>query len=157
MENGNPPDFVKESLVQFLQNGGGLFVSHFVVAYMQNWRDSIHLLGSMWVNGKSTHKPKYEFQVDMVDETHPIVQGIKPFKTNDELYYNLLMRPDMHVIMSADEELFGQKIAYPMLMTYYMYNARCVYFALGHDPEACSPKEFRQIIVQTNEWAACRR
>ncbi|MGC9329150.1 MAG: ThuA domain-containing protein [Candidatus Hinthialibacter sp.] len=157
VENGNPPDFVKEGIVQFLKDGGGLVVSHFVVANMQNWRDSIHILGSMWVNGKSTHNPYHQFRVDMKDESHPIVEGVRPFTTNDELYFNLLMRPDMHVIMTADEELFGHTIAEPMLMTYYVYNARCVYFALGHDVESCKPPEYRKILAQSIEWAACRR
>lgn len=156
-DEGNPPDYVKESITEFLKNGGGLVVNHFAVANVQNWRDSIHLLGSMWVNGKSTHFAKHVFNVDMKDEGHPIVEGVKPFTTDDELYYNLLMRPDMHVIMTADENLFGHIIAEPMLMTYYVYNARCVYFALGHDVKACSPPEFRKIIVQSIEWAACRR
>jgi len=157
VEEGNPPDFVKEGILQFLKDGGGLVVSHFVVANMQNWRDSIHILGSMWVNGKSTHGPYHEFRVDLKDEGHPIVEGVKPFTTNDELYYNLLMRPDMHVIMTANEELFGHTIAEPMLMTYYVHNARCVYFALGHDKKSCEPPEFRKIIAQSIEWAACRR
>lgn len=157
VENGEPPDFVKEGIVQFLKGGGGLVVSHFAVANMQNWRDSIHLLGSMWVSGKSTHGPYHEFRVDMKDEGHPIVEGVKPFTTNDELYYNLLMRPDVHVIATANEELFGCTIAEPMLLTYYVYNARCVYFALGHDKGSCSVPEFRKIIVQSIEWAACRR
>ena len=157
VQEGNPPDFVKEGIVQFLKNGGGLVVSHFAVANMQNWRDSIHILGSMWVNGKSTHNPKHLFRLDMKDEGHPIVEGVKPFTTNDELYFNLLMRPDMHVIMTANEELFGQTISEPMLMTYYVYNARCVYFALGHDKESCSPVQFRKILVQSIEWAAGRR
>lgn len=155
--DGNPPEFVQQGIVEFLKNGGGMLVSHFAVANMQNWRDSIHILGSMWVNGKSTHFAAHEFRVDMKDEAHPIVEGVKPFVTFDELYYNLLMRPDMHVIMTANENLFGSLIAEPMLMTYYVYNARCVYFALGHDIKACSPPEFRKIIAQSIEWAACRR
>jgi type 1 glutamine amidotransferase len=44
-----------------------------------------------------------------------------------------------------------------MLATHYVYNARCVYFALGHDPASCQPPEFRKIVVQSIEWAACRR
>ena len=157
VENGDPPDFVKEGIVEFLKQGGGLFVTHFAVANVQNWRDSIDIYGAMWVNGKSTHGPYHEFRVDMADETHPIVEGVRPFIVNDELYFNLLMRPDMHVIMSADEERAGHTVAEPMLVTHYVYNARCVYFALGHDVKSCEPPEFRQIIVQSIEWAACRR
>lgn len=157
VEKGNPPDFVKEGIVQFLQGGGGLVVSHFAVANMQEWRDSIHLLSAMWVSGKSTHGPYHEFRVDIKDEGHPIVEGVKPFTTTDELYYNLLMRPDVHVIATANEELFGCTIAEPMLLTYYVYNARCVYFALGHDANSCLLPEFRKIVAQSIEWAACRR
>ncbi len=156
-EKGNPPDYVKQGILQFLKDGGGLVVNHFAVANVQQWRDSIHIFGSMWVSGKSTHGPKHVFNVDMKDEGHPIVEGVTPFTTDDELYYNLLMRPDMHVIMSANENLFGHTIAEPMLMTYYVHNARCVYFALGHDVKACSPPQFRKIVAQSIEWAACRR
>jgi uncharacterized protein len=157
VEGGNPPDYVKEGMIEFLKQGGGLVVTHFAVANVQQWRDSIDIYGAMWVNGKSTHGPKRVFRVDMADETHPIVEGVKPFITDDELYFNLLMRPDMHVIMTADEERFGHTVKQPMLVTHYFHNARCVYFALGHDVGSAQPPEFRKIIVQSVEWAACRR
>jgi len=156
-ENGNPPDFAKEGIVQFLKEGGGLVVVHFAVANCQNWRDSIDVFGAMWVSGKSTHDPYHEFRVDVVDETHPIVEGVRPFTTNDELYFNLLMRPDMHVIMTADQERLGHTVPEPMLCTHYVYNARCVYFALGHDRKSCAIPEYPKIVVQSIEWAACRR
>lgn len=157
VEGGNPPDYVKEGIIQFLQEGGGLVVTHFAVANVQEWRDSIDIYGAMWVSGKSTHGPYHEFSVDIRDEAHPILEGVKPFTTNDELYFNLLMRPDMNIIMTADEERFGHTVAEPMLATHYVHNARCVYFALGHDVKSCEPPEFRKILVQSVEWAACRR
>ena len=118
VEGGNPPDFMKESLLQFLQQGGGLVVTHFAVANVQEWRDSIDIYGAMWVSGKSTHDAYHEFSLDIVDEAHPIVDGVKPFTTTDELYFNLLMRPDMHVIMPADQERFGHTVPEPMLVTH---------------------------------------
>ncbi len=157
VDNGNPPDFVKESILKFLQEGNGLVINHFAVANVQKWRDSIDIYGAMWVSGLSTHGPYHTFRVDVKDETHPIVEGVTPFTTDDELYFNLLMRPDMHIIMTANEERFGHTVAEPMLCTHYVHNARCVYFALGHDVKSCSPPEFRKIVVQSIEWAACRR
>jgi len=157
VENGTPPDFAQQGIVDFLKGGGGLVVVHFAVANVQEWRDSIDIFGAMWVNGKSTHGPYHEFRVDVVDETHPIVEGVRPFTTTDELYFNLLMRPDMHVILSANEERAGHTVAEPMLTTHYCYNARCVYFALGHDVPSTKPPEYRKILVQSIEWAACRR
>jgi hypothetical protein len=154
---GNPPDFVKEGILQFLQGGGGMVVNHFAVANVQAWRDSIDLFGAMWVNGKSTHDPYHTFRVDVADEAHPILEGVRPFTTDDELYFNLLMRPDMHVVMSADQERFGHTVAEPILVTHYVHNARCVYFALGHDAKSCSHPMFRKIIVQSIEWAAGQR
>ncbi|MCC6490799.1 MAG: ThuA domain-containing protein [Candidatus Hydrogenedentes bacterium] len=157
VEGGNPPDFVKESILQFLKDGGGLVVTHFAVANVQEWRDSIDIYGAMWVSGKSTHGPYHEFRVDIKDESHPILEGVKPFITNDELYFNLLTRPDWNVIMTANEERFGHTVAEPMLATHYVHNARCVYFALGHDVKSCEPPMFRKILVQSIEWADCRR
>ena len=155
--DGNPPDEVKNGILQFLQNGGGLVVNHFAVANVQNWRDSIDIYGAMWVNGKSTHGPYHTFRVDVKDEAHPIIQGVKPFITNDELYFNLVMRPDMHVILTGYEDRFGHTVAEPLLCTHYVHNARCVYFALGHDAKSLETPEFRQLIVQSIECAACRR
>lgn len=157
VDNGNPPDYAKQGIVDFLKNGGGLVVNHFAVANTQEWRDSIDIFGAMWVSGKSTHGPYHEFRVDVADEAHPIMEGVKPFTTNDELYFNLLMRPDMHVIMTANEERMGHTVSEPMLVTHYVYNARCVYFALGHDVKSTQPPEFRKIVAQSIEWAACRR
>jgi type 1 glutamine amidotransferase len=157
VEKGNPPDFVRDGIVQFLKEGGGLVVNHFAVANVQQWRDSIDIFGAMWVSGKSTHRPYHEFRVDIKDETHPIVKGVRPFTTNDELYFNLLMRPDLHVIATGYEQRFGHTVAEPLLATHYVHNARCVYFALGHDVASCAPPEFRKILVQAIEWAACRR
>jgi type 1 glutamine amidotransferase len=157
VEDGSPPQFVKDGILQFLKDGGGLVVSHFAVANVQQWRDSIDIYGAMWVSGKSTHGPYHEFRVDIVDESHPIVEGVRPFTTTDELYFNLLMRPDVHVIATGNEERFGHTVAEPLLATHYVHNARCVYFALGHDTAACSPPEYRKILAQAIEWAACRR
>ena len=157
VEEGDPPDYIKEGLVQFLQEGGGLVTSHFAVANAQNWRDSIHILGAMWVSGQTTHKPYREFQVHIEDQNHPIVEGIGPFTTNDELYYNLLTRPDAHVILSANEELFGDSIAYPMLTTHTIYGARSVYMVFGHDAQSTATPEYRQILAQSIEWAGGRR
>jgi type 1 glutamine amidotransferase len=157
VEGGNPPDFVKEAIVQFLKDGGGLVVTHFAVANVQEWADSIDIYGAMWVSGKSTHDPYHTFRVDIADEGHPIIEGVRPFITNDELYFNLLMRPDMHVILTADQERFGHTVKEPMLATHYFHNARCVYFALGHDAESVKTPEYRQILVQSIEWAARRR
>ena len=157
VKGGDPPDFVKEGITRFLKERRGLVVTHFAVANVQQWRDSIDLYGAMWVSGKSTHGPYHEFRVDIKDEAHPIVEGVQPFVTTDELYYNLLTRPDMHIIMTADEERFGRTVPEPMLATHYVYDARCVYFALGHDVASCKPPEFRKILVQSIEWVAGRR
>ncbi len=157
VEGGNPPDYVKEGILQFLKEGHGLVAIHFAVANMQEWRDSIDILGAMWVNGKSTHDPYHEFRVDIKQEDHPILEGVKPFITNDELYFNLLMRPDMNVLMTGYQERFGHTVVEPLLCTHYVHNARCVYFALGHDAKSVAIPEYRKILVQSIEWAACRR
>lgn len=157
VEGGDPPEYLKESLVRFMMEGGGLVTSHFAVANAQNWRDSIHLLGAMWVNGLTTHKPYHQFQVNVEDGGHPILEGVGSFTTNDELYYNLLMRPDAHVLMSANEDLFGNSIAYPMLTTHSFYGGRAVYMVFGHDDQSVATPEYRRILKQSIEWAARRR
>lgn len=157
VEGGNPPDYVKESLLQYLKEGHGLVVTHFAVANCQEWRDSIDIFGAMWVSGKSTHGPYHEFRVDVKQARHPILDGVKSFTTNDELYFNLLMRPDMDILLTGDEERFGHTVAEPLLCTHNVYKARCVYFALGHDVRSASIPEYRKILVQSIEWAAGKR
>ncbi len=157
VQDGNPPDFVKESLVQYLKEGHGLVVTHFAVANVQKWRDSIDIYGAMWVNGLSTHDKYHEFRVDVKQQSHPILEGVQSFVTNDELYFNLLMRPDMDVLMTGNQDRFGATVVEPLLCTHRIYNARCVYFALGHDAKSVALPEYRKILVQSIEWAAGRR
>jgi len=157
VQENNPPDFVKEGIVGFLKQGGGLVTTHFAVANAQNWRDSIHIFGGIWVTGKTTHKPYKEFEVQVKDANHPITKGIRVFKTTDELYYNMLMRPDVHVVLSANEELFGDSIAYPMLTTHTFYGGRVAWMVFGHDAKSAATPEFRQLLAQSLEWAGKRR
>ena len=61
------------------------------------------------------------------------------------------------LLTKRELERMGHTVPEPMLVTHYCFNARCVYFALGHDVKSVEPPEYRKIVVQSIEWAACRR
>lgn len=55
------------------------------------------LLGNQFVS----HPPIEPYQVRVADPTHPLVEGVEPFETTDELYH-LERHGDLHVLLDTE-------------------------------------------------------
>src|SRR5882672_10000794 len=80
----------------FLRNGGGLVVLHDgIVGNDPEWFKMV--AGGAWENG---HAKWLEGEVGeyFVDSEHPITRGVSNFDWNDEIYYELRMMPEAHVL-----------------------------------------------------------
>jgi uncharacterized protein len=55
------------------------------------------MLGSQFIS----HPPIVPYQVTVADPAHPLVKGVVPFETTDELYH-LETHGDLHVLLEAD-------------------------------------------------------
>lgn len=93
------------------------------------------VLGSQFI----AHPPIAPYQVHITQPDHPMVEGIEPFETTDELYL-LEVKGDIDVIMHSEfeGEATGflekdwQKANHPVLYTHKVGRGEVLYLTLGH-------------------------
>jgi formylglycine-generating enzyme required for sulfatase activity len=90
--------------------------------------------------------------VDIADPEHPIVKGMKPFETNDELYTSFDGDKPIHVLATATSKVDGQ--AYPMAFVHQYGKGRVFFCALGHDVNALSVEAVQSLYRRGTAWAA---
>ena len=149
-----PPE-MREAFLNFVRNGGGFVVVHAGGASFPGWADYQKIIGGTW--GKTTgHGPRHEFEVKFTDANHPIVRGLTPFQTSDELWHRMDVQSDMAVIATAFSALdkHGTGKDEPMAMVTQFGKGRGFTTALGHDVKAMQAPGFQALLLRGAEWAA---
>lgn len=123
------------------------------------WPAYAEMLGASWseADPKTGHGDRHSFQVKFVDRAHPIAQGLpETFTATDELYHNLRMRPNVHLLATAfdDPRMRGTGKHEPMLWTVSYGKGRVFHTALGHDGPAMLEEGFILTFARGLEWAA---
>lgn len=102
------------------------------------------------VGGHFVTHPRYrEYQVSVVDPTHPITEGIEEFFVKDEQYI-LDYDPRNHVLANA----LWKGGTIPVAWTKPWGHGRVFYLALGHDAAACQHEMFKTLLVRGSRWVA---
>ena len=89
----------REYLEKFLKRGGGVVAIHDAVCGTDApWFKTV--IGGAWEHG---HSKWFEGELSFyyMDTTHPITQGVSNFELDDELYYELHMMPEAHVLAAS--------------------------------------------------------
>lgn len=71
------------------------------------WTEFKSMIGGVWSEKPpaSGHAPRHKFQVKIVDANSPITAGLNsPFEADDELYHNIHMAPNVHVLATAYDD-----------------------------------------------------
>ena len=142
----------QKNLLDFVNNGKGFFVQHLASASFGKWEEFGVLCGRKWVMGTSGHGPRSVFEVKIADDQHPITQGMKDFKVDDELYAKLQGTGPIQVLVEADSD--WSKRTEPLVFTSKYGKGRVVQNAFGHDRKAIMTPEVQKIIARGVEWAA---
>lgn len=149
----------------FLRRGGGVVVLHDgVVAADQNeWCKSI--IGGTWIWEKSapghTQTRWHEGDVGLffVDQEHPITRGVSNFDWKDEVYNQLEMLPDVHVLAHSFIDVFN---IWPQLWTYErtLQDGTAPYRAFvsipGHEYDVFKTPHYRALLLRGIAWAGKR-
>ena len=149
----------------FLSRGGGVVVLHDgVVAGDQNeWCKTI--IGGTWIWEKSapghpqTKWHEGEVGLFFVDAEHPITKGISNFDWKDEVYNQLEMSPDVHVLAQSYIDVFN---IWPQLWTYErtMNGGNAPYRAFvsipGHEYDVFQTPHYRALLLRGIAWAGKR-
>ena len=137
-----PTDVQVESLVRWVQAGGGLLATHAatVCPKVPAW---CRLMGGTFIE----HPPQSSFTVYPVFHKHPITTNIEAFTVHDELY---IQQPEPGVDVLAVTTDRGT--AYPMVWCKADGYGRVAHIAPGHGPETWNQPLYRRLIQQTIQW-----
>jgi uncharacterized protein len=146
------------NFLKFVKDGGGLVVVHGADNAFDGWDEYDKLVGGAWrKNGSSfpdrgTFHPAHgPFEVQIVDDKHPITKGLgATFTTTDEKYSNLKLQDNIHVLAQAMQDGKPQ----PLLFVSRYGSGRMFQTALGHDVKAMETPQFGETLVRGARWAS---
>tara|TARA_R100000935_G_scaffold10873_1_gene21761 strand:+ start:35225 stop:36811 length:1587 start_codon:yes stop_codon:yes gene_type:complete len=151
----------KQALINYMKRGGGLVIVHFAngafhyslpKANESDWPEYRKIVPRVWDHGVSGHDNYGEFTVNIVDTNHGITQGIKSFKTVDELYFNQAGETPITPLLTATSKKTGK--VEPLAWTHQYENGRVFQILLGHSAESLEIPEVMQIIKRGALWSA---
>lgn len=149
-----PPE-TREALMSFVRNGGGFVVVHAGGSSFPDWADYQQVIGGTWGKGTGHGRP-HAFEVKFPDAAHPIVRGLAPFQTTDELWHRMALQPGVEVVATAFSALDqgGTGNDEPVAMVTRFGKGRCFNLVLGHDAAAMQTPQFQMLLIRGTEWAA---
>ncbi|WP_306294799.1 ThuA domain-containing protein [Sphingobium lactosutens] len=156
----------RQALIDFVERGGRWFALHgtnsilrFIeggtVTTPDETPDFMALMGTQFVG----HPPIDRYRVDVVDPAHPLVKGIEPFETVDELY---LSRPCAPVETLLDCQYDGGPLGsfrqtptepgrHPVFYLRHLGQGAVLYLTLGH---CRGPHDMRPLL---DHWPSTDR
>jgi type 1 glutamine amidotransferase/glucose/arabinose dehydrogenase len=154
----------RKNFVRYLQNGGGLAVVHFANGA---WHPSLSntkpddswpeyytkICRRVWEHrppNASGHDAYGAFHVEIADVKHPIITGLQPFDTTDELYFHQQGELPIEPLAYAASKTTKQRE--PMAWAYHYEKARVFQTVLGHGDE--SIRRAAALIRRGSVWAA---
>ncbi len=177
------PEETRDSLVEYVQGGGGLVIVHAANNAFPEWPEYNTMIGLGGWGGRDekdgpyirfrdgefvqdtspgrggSHGRRHEFVVVNREPEHPILQGLPEHwrHAEDELYDRLRGPAENLTVLAtayADPETGGSGEHEPMLMTIDYGEGRVFHTTLGHDATAMSGVGFQVTLVRGTEWAS---
>ena len=144
---------VREAIMNFVDAGNGLVLGHAALWY--NWSDWPEYNQKLVSGGSRGHDPYGNFNVTIMNSSHPITEGVKEeFILKDELYY---FEPDPKgpgIKVLAIASAPGSDESFPSVFTVDHQKGRIVGIALGHDAESHEISSYQTLLKNAIEWVA---
>ena len=176
-------DTTEKALQDFVSSGKGLVVFHGASWAFNGlpvladhhvptkiiepaWAEYAKLVGGTWSHEDppTAHAPYHVFTVKFTDKQHPITSGLgDSFVTKDELYHNMRMQPNVHVLATAYDDpnnvgswpgAKGTGKDEPVLWVLNYGKGRVFHTTLGHDLPSIHAPGFSETFIRGTEWAA---
>lgn len=146
-----------------VKNGTGLVILHAADNAFPGWVEYEKMVGLLWREGTG-HGRFHQFKVDIVDNSHPITQGIDGFMQWDELYHKLVHMHNVPLQILAqaysDPETGGTGNYEPMMVITQYGKGKIFHQVLGHIWKgqekmlAFESNGFQQTLIRGGEWVA---
>ncbi|MBM3837538.1 MAG: hypothetical protein FJ398_06180 [Verrucomicrobia bacterium] len=146
----------------FLRRGGGFVVIHdgVVSGDQHEWAKKVQ--GGAWRWDGETKTKWFEGEVGeyFVDPTHPITRGASNFDWKDEIYFDLDMAPDVHVLATSFHSVF---VIAPQIWTYEKTwdggtkPYRAFVSLPGHEYASFNTPHYRALLLRGIAWVGGRK
>jgi hypothetical protein len=134
-----------------------IFLHHSLASY-QEWNEFEKIIGGKYylqsdtTDGEdiklSTYKHDVDVPVEIVDQNHPILNGMDDFTIHDEVYGGFNVLPTVYPLLRTDHPESTEIIAW----TNKYLNSNIVYIQLGHDHHAYEDPNYRRLVKQSIDW-----
>lgn len=145
----------RQAIMDFVAAGKGLVIGHAALWY--NWKDWPEYNTQIVSGGTHGHDRYGSFEVNIVNPSHPVTNGIsKNFTLKDELYrYEPDPKgPGIEVLATAN--VAGSDKISTSVFVVKNNKARIVGIALGHDAASHDLPEYQALLRNTVRWVAKR-
>jgi putative membrane-bound dehydrogenase-like protein len=154
----------RENLEKFLKRGGGIVCIHDAVCGMNApWFKTI--VGGAWEHG---HSKWFEGDVSFyfIDNQHPITAGCSNFDMDDEVYWDLHLMPEAHILAASwapdrRNTRNGRQFPHvydiiPQMWTYETDTYRAFVSIPGHKYKSFELPHYRAALLRGIAWAGKR-
>ncbi len=155
----NWPESVRSSFVDYVRNGGGVFLVHGATNAFRNWKEYNEIIGLGWrpapygraikidpqtgeefrdeTAGSSAHGARHSFQVTVRKPDHPVMQGLpeKWMHARDELCHDMRGPAENLMVLSSawsDREQRGTGKHEPITWQVTYGRGRVIVTSMGH-------------------------
>ena len=142
-------------LLKAIKSGTGVAGAHGGMGdSFRNNTEYQYMVGGQWVSHPGG---QIQHEVNIIDQTDPVVAGIQDFSLKTEQYYMLV---DPNVKMLASTRFSGEHHSWiegavmPVVWKKYYGEGRVFYISLGHAPEVFDVAEAKEILMRGIRWAS---
>ncbi len=151
----------QKAFSELLKNKGiGLVATHHSLASHTNWTEYTKIIGGRYllkpttIDGKeyprSTYSHDEDIRITVVDKKHPITKGLADFTIHDETYGGYYVAPSSHVLLTTNHPKCTREIAW----TTQYGKSRVCYLIFGHDNQAWTNPNYKEILLRVIRWTA---
>ena len=151
-EQPDPGEQARANLKRFVESGKGLVLVHFACGAFQEWPEFRNLAGRSYDKTLRPHDPFGTFRVEIADPAHPIMKGMQPFDTTDELYTCLAGDRPIQILATARSKVDNKD--YPMAFVLDYGKGRVFHSVLGHDAASLKNPPVAELFRRATAWAA---
>jgi type 1 glutamine amidotransferase len=152
----------RQNFLKLLDKGVGVVALHHIMCAFQDWPEFRKIIGTKYcladttIDGVRYKAGTYQHDIDIpvtvVDERHPITEGMDDFVIHDEGYKNCWFAKDNHVLLTADHPASDKSICW----TRQYRKSRICTLQSGHDSKAYENRNYRRLVRRAILWTAGR-
>ena len=144
----------KQAFLKLLRKGKPmLFLHHALVSY-QNWDEFREIIGGKYYNQKILeNRPEHvysdflhdtDIKVEILQNQHPVTNGMEDFTVFDEVYGNTEVLPGVIPLLGTNHSKSSPVIAWEN----HYRKSRIIYIQLGHGTSIFSDENYRKLLHQ---------